>query len=200
MRRDWNREGKVGVAGNRFAGPTGFFASLRMTAVLASLFFVEIRAETVVDFEGAEVAKRVEAWEENGVTFKLAHAPVQTKAVGRLVFFEHHGTGRKGILCAMAMEPIPVEVRFSGPVSSVAVVFWASTGSAARLEAFDAAGQRVAEAVQAVVPGRSAPEEQVPFFELKVQGPEIALVRFSGPRAGEFLAADEVRFEPVSRR
>ena len=157
-------------------------------------------AETVVDFEGAEVAKRMEVWEEKGVTFKLAHAPVQTKAVGRLVFFEHHGTGRKGILCAMAMEPIPVEVKLPAPASAVTVVFWASTGSAARLEAFDGAGQRVAEAVRELVPSRAAPEEMVPFFELKVEAPEIALVRFSGPRAGEFLAADEVRFEAVGRQ
>jgi hypothetical protein len=33
---------------------------------------------------------------------------------------------------------------------------------------------------------------------LTVRGPEIAFVRFSGPRAGEFLAADEVRFTPAS--
>ena len=34
----------------------------------------------------------------------------------------------------------------------------------------------------------------VPFFELTVKAPDIAAIRFSGPRNGEFLAADEIRF------
>jgi hypothetical protein len=34
----------------------------------------------------------------------------------------------------------------------------------------------------------------VPFVELTVKARAIAAIRFSGPRDGEFLAADEVRF------
>ena len=49
----------------------------------------------------------------------------------------------------------------------------------------------------AAVPGRKAPADPVPFFELTVKAPAIASIRFSGPRAGEFLAADEIRFTPV---
>ena len=44
-----------------------------------------------------------------------------------------------------------------------------------------------------VVPGRKAPEDPIPTFELTVRADEIAYVQFSGPRTGEYLAADEVR-------
>jgi hypothetical protein len=37
----------------------------------------------------------------------------------------------------------------------------------------------------------------VPFFELTVTGPALTAVRFSGPRSGEYLAADEIRITPV---
>jgi hypothetical protein len=33
----------------------------------------------------------------------------------------------------------------------------------------------------------------VPIFTLTVNAPRIAAIQFSGPRQGEFLAADEVR-------
>lgn len=156
-----------------------------------------MRAETVIDFENAEIGQRPTEWVEQGVMFTLAHAPTKTKAAGRMVFFPHIETGHKGILCAMATEPIPVEARFPSPVAAVTVVFWASTGCAARLEAFDEQGELVDQASLAEAPRRKEPGEPVPFFELKVRAPKIAFVRFSGPRAGEFLAADEVRFEPA---
>jgi len=156
-------------------------------------------AEVVVDFEGAEVAKRVEGWEENGVTFKLERAPVQTKAVGRMVFFEHHGTGRKGILCAMAMEPIPVEMTFPRAVKRATLAMWASTGCAVVVEAIDGEGNVIDREDLKEAPRRKAPEEMVPVFEVTVEGEGIAKVRFSGPRAGEFLALDEVRFEEAGR-
>jgi hypothetical protein len=49
------------------------------------------------------------------------------------------------------------------------------------------------------VPGRKAPGDPVPFITLTVQGAAIAYVNLSGPRNGEFLAADEVRFMPLAR-
>lgn len=150
--------------------------------------------ESVIDFESAEVGEWIPSWEENGVTFGLAWSPTKTKAAGSLVFFPHLSTGKKGILCAMADEPIPVEVRFPEVVSKVSVRFWASTGSAAKLEAFDENGTLVDSALVEVVPGRKAPGEPVPFFELTVEGRTVAFVRFSGPREGEFLAADELRY------
>ncbi|HYD84068.1 MAG TPA: hypothetical protein VEA63_08435 [Opitutus sp.] len=151
-------------------------------------------AEGVIDFEQAEVGKRTTEWVEQGVVIKLAHAPTQTKAPGRVVFFEHHGTGRRGVLSAMAMEPIPVEMSFPRAVSAVTLALWGSTGCAARVEALDAAGNVVDHAEVEPVPRRKAPGEPVPVFELTVRGKEIARVRFSGPRAGEYLAADAVRF------
>jgi hypothetical protein len=59
-------------------------------------------------------------------------------------------------------------------------------------------GELVDKASVPAVPGRTKPEDAIPFFELKVKAAEIAFIRFSGPRAGEFLAADEVRFVPAS--
>ena len=156
------------------------------------------RAEIVVDFEGGEVGKRLTEWDEKDVVFKLSHPPTQTKASGRMVFFPHLGSGRIGILNAMAMEPIPVEARFPTPVSSVTLVLWGSTGCAARLEAFNGEGELVDTAVLDPIPRRAAPGDPEPLFELTLRAPEIAFVRFSGPRAGEFLAADEVRFTPAS--
>jgi hypothetical protein len=156
-----------------------------------------MHAETVIDFENADIGQRPTEWVDQGVTFTLAHAPTKTKAAGRMVFFPQIETGHKEILSPMATEPIPVEARFSSAVAAVTVVFWASTGCAARLEAFDEKGELVDQASLAEAPWRNDPGEPVPFFELKVRAPKIAVVRFSGPRAGEFLAADEVRFEPA---
>ena len=45
------------------------------------------------------------------------------------MFFPHLKTERTGILNAMADEPIPVEVRFPKPASSVTLVLWGSIGS-----------------------------------------------------------------------
>jgi hypothetical protein len=66
------------------------------------------------------------------------------------------------------------------------------------VEAFDRDGKLVDKSSVATVPGRTKPEDPVPTFELTVRAPEIAYVRFSGPRAGEFLAADELRFTPLA--
>ena len=124
---------------------------------------------------------------------------MQTKAVGKLTFFPHFGDGHKGILNAMAMEPIAVEARFPSAVSAVTLVLWGSTGCAARLEAFNADGQLIESVGLDVIPRRAAPGDPVPFFELKVSKPGIASIRFSGPRAGEFLALDELRFRSAAQ-
>ena len=157
----------------------------------------------VVDFEKAVPllpdgnANRIPRWEEKGVVFTLAHEPRQTKGKGLLLFFTHLSSGHKGIVCAMATESIPVRATFPAPVSSVEISFWASTGTPAVLEAFDADGKVVDRASLESVPGRKAPGDPVPVFTLSVKASRIAYVQFSGPREGEYLAADEVRFTPV---
>ena len=170
-----------------------------MIGLLLFLFATEV----VVDFEkavaiiGAEQkANRFERWEENGVVFTLAHQPKQTKGKGLLMFFTHLSTGHKGLVSAMATESIPVRATFPAPVSSVSVSFWGSTGVPAVLEAFDADGKAVDRATVASAPARKAPSEPVPTFTLTVKGSRIAWVQFSGPRDGEYLAADEIRFTP----
>jgi hypothetical protein len=163
-------------------------------AVFAVSIVSALSAETVIDFEQTEVGKPMTNWVEKGVTFALAHQPKQSKAAGRVMFFPHLATDHKGILCAMATEQIPVQASFPKAVSSVTLVLWGSTGCAALLEAFDKNGTLVGKASLAAVPGRTKPEDPIPMVELAVKAPEIAYVRFSGPRTGEFLAADELRF------
>jgi hypothetical protein len=176
--------------------------NLRFTIVvfaLASGFLCVAGAEVVIDFEKAPITGRwIESWEEQGVRFTPAHAPTKSKAQARLMFFPHIASGRKGILSAMADDPIPVKAQFPRGASSVTVVFWGSTGCAARLEAFDQDGKVVDEASLEIIPGRKAPGDPIPTFELTVKGPAIAYIQFSGPRVGEYLAADELRFIPLA--
>jgi hypothetical protein len=152
------------------------------------------QAAILPDPTNDEVVTRPESWTEQGVDFRLAREPARSRARGRLMFFPHVPSGRQGILNAMADEQeIPVRVRFPRRASEVAIEFWASTGAAARLEAFDAQGAVVARDALDVVPSRKAPEEPIPMFTLAVRAPDIAYVEFSGPRTGEFLAAASVR-------
>jgi hypothetical protein len=79
----------------------------------------------------------------------------------------------------------------------VTIVFWASTRASAELKAFSNDGNVIARDGLKVVPSREAPEDPVPTFELAVKADGISYVEFSGPRSGEFLAADELRFVPL---
>jgi len=180
-------------------------------AVLAGLVLCSSSAEAaeavVIDFEQVpimldptndEAVNRLEQYVDQGVEFKLARPPERSKGAGKIMFFPHIASGRKGILNAMADEQrIPVQVRFPQGASAVTIVFWASTGTSARLEAFNSNGEVVARDELQVVPGREKPEDPVPTFELQVKADEISFVQFSGPRTGEYLAADEVRFVPL---
>jgi len=151
-----------------------------------------------VTFEKAEITGRwVDSWKDKGVVFTPAHAPTKSKAKARLMFFPHPPSGRKGILSAMADDPIPVRASFTNGCSLVTISFWGSTGCPARLEAYNAEGQLVDKTGLDKIPGRQAPGEPIPTFELTVKGTNIAYIEFSGPRAGEYLAAEEVRFTPL---
>ena len=179
------------------------FNARRLTAVLLAFLAVGTGGELVVDFESAvplhadQKANRVPQWVENGVSFTLAWEPKRTKGKGMLMFVTHLASGRKGIVSAMATEPIPVRATFPKPVSSVTMSMWGSTGTPAVLEAFDSDGKIVDRASLESVPGRKAAGDPVPIFTMNVKGGRIAYVQFSGPREGEYLAADEVRFTPV---
>ncbi len=161
-------------------------------------------APVIVDFESVTVlhqpgdkANRMEQYEEKGVVFRLAQAPASTKGKGLVMFFENLSNGHKGIGNAMALEAVPVRATFPKPVASVTVSFWGSTGSPALLEAFDADGKVVDRAQLPAAPARKAPGDPVPTFTLTVKAPRIAYIHFSGPRPGEYLAADELRFTPL---
>ena len=160
--------------------------------IALSAFGFAIAEETIIDFESAEVGKPIPQWIEKGVVFELAHAPTKSKAKGRVMFFPHLGTERKGILSAMADESIPVRVTFPRPVNHVKLVLWASTTSSALVEAFDAEGKLVAKESLDKVPVRKSPEEQVPFFDMAISAERIAFLHISGSRPGGFLAIDEL--------
>jgi hypothetical protein len=152
--------------------------------------------EVVLHFDQEIVGKPVPAYTNNGVVFTAAHAPTRSSAVARVMFFPHLKTDRKGILNAMADDPIPVKVQFPAGACSVTLVLWGSTGCPARLEAFNNSGNLVDAAAVTAAPARTSPADPVPSFELTVKAPEIAYVCFRGPREGEFLAAEEVRYKP----
>jgi hypothetical protein len=157
--------------------------------------------EVVIDFEQAEIGKPLPTWTEKGVVFQLAGPLSKSKAAGRVMFFPHIETNHKGLLNAMATEQsIPVKAVFPTGASTVTVVFWGSTGCPALLEALDDKGEVVDRASIASVPGRKQPADAVPFVELTVKASMIAAIRFSGPRDGEFLAADEIRFTPLDAK
>jgi len=176
----------------------------RLATLIALLMGVVVAAraaETVIDFEQAEIGKPVPAWTEKGVVFKLAGPLAHSKATGRIMFFPHLATNHKGILNAMATEQaIPVQATFPESVVSVTLVLWGSTGCPALLEALDENGVVVERASVVAAPRRKAPGDPIPFFQLTVKAPAIAAIRFSGPRDGEFLAADEIRFTTIDSK
>jgi hypothetical protein len=172
----------------------------RFAPLLFLLFVASVRAQTnqVVTFDKAEITGRwVDSWADKGVVFTPAHAPEKSKAKARLMFFPHAPSGRKGILSAMADDPIPVRATFGTVCSSVTISFWGSTDCPARLEAYNAEGQLVDKTGLDKIPGRKAPGEPIPTFDLIVKWTNKANIDFSGPRAGEYLVAEEVRFAPV---
>jgi hypothetical protein len=157
--------------------------------------------EIVIDFEQAEIGKPIPEWTEKGVVFNLVGPLTQSKATGRIMFFPHIATNHKGILNAMATEQaIPVQATFPGSASAATLVLWGSTGCPALLEALDKNGAVVDKASVAAAPGRKRPGDPIPFFRLRVKAPAIAAIRFSGPRNGEFLAVDEIRFTTVDAK
>jgi hypothetical protein len=171
-----------------------------LAGLLVSVAVSAVRAdEIVIDFEQAEIGKPTPTWSDKGVVFNLAGPLLNSKAKGRITFFPHLATNRKGILNAMATgQAVPVLATLpKGGASAVTLVLWGSTDCPALIEALDEKGEVIDEASVAAAPGRKAPDDPVPFFELTVKAPAasaIAAIRFSGPRDGEFLAADEIRF------
>ncbi len=151
-----------------------------------------------ITFDKVETGKPMPTYTEQDVVFALSHEPTKSSTAGRVMFFPHLKTERKGILNAMANESIPVEVRFPKPASSVTVVLWGSIGSSALVEAFDKEGKVVDRASREKVPERTEPEKPIPSFELTVKASEIAYIRFSGAPPGGYLVCDELRFMPLA--
>ncbi len=148
----------------------------------------------VITFDKVETGKPMPSYTDQGVVFALSRPLSKSRAVGKVMFFPHLKTPRKGILNAIANESIPVEIRFPKPVSKVSLVLWGSIGSAALVEAYDKDGKVVDKELRDKVPVRTAPEQPIPSIELTVKAPAIAFIRFSGRSPGGYLVCDEVRF------
>src|SRR4051812_31574237 len=142
---------------------------------------------TIITFDAVETGKPMPSYTDRGVVFAPSRPPTRSRAAGRVMFFPHLKTPRKGILNAMADEPIPVEIRFPNPVAAVTLVLWGSIGSEALVEAYDAEGKVMDRASRDRVPERTGPEQAIPDFELTVNAPAIAYVRFSGAPPGGYL-------------
>ena len=179
------------IGTNRFVTTRYYMAT---TALAIAFSQIAISQDTVIDFESAPVGKPMPTWSDQGVTLGLAHQPKKNKAVGRISFFPHLGTNRKGIVNAMANEAIPMRATFEKPVKKVQLVLWGSTTSSALVEAFDVEGKLIARDGLEHVPVRKRPEDHVPFFELAVEGEGIAYVEISGSQPGGFVAVDEIRW------
>jgi hypothetical protein len=154
----------------------------------------------ILTFDKVETGKPMPSYTDQGVVFALSRPPSTSRAAGRVMFFPHLKTPRKGILNAMASESIPVEIRFPKPVSSVTLVLWGSIGGSAMVEAYDEDGSVTDRASREKVPERTGPEQPIPSFELKVKAPSIKSIRFFGAPPGGYLVCDEVRFTPLPEK
>ncbi len=191
------------AAATTFTPPPAPLASPAQIAAALATIPPPAPGETVVNFETAVIGEPVPKWKEMGVIFELAGPLQRTPAAKpRVMFFPHLATGRKGILNAMTTDQsVPLKMIFPGPgASSATLVLWGSTGCRANVEAYDKDGKLVDKKSADAIPSRKAPDEPEPFLTLKVHGPAIAYLLISGPRNGEFLAADELRFVPLAKR
>ncbi len=150
--------------------------------------------EVRIDFENAEIGKPTSTWTDKEVVFELAQAPAKSKAQGRVTFFPHIGTDRKGILNAMAEEAIPLRIKFPASIRKATLTLWGSTSSAVIIEAFDRDGKLIDKAELEKVPSRRSPEELVPFFDLSVEAASITTIHISGAKPGGYVALDDLRF------
>jgi hypothetical protein len=155
-------------------------------------------SEVVLTFADATVGKPVSTYTAGDVTFSLASAPQRSKAQGRVMFFPHLKTDRKGLLNAMAHEQaIPVKADIKGGASSVTLVLWGTLGSNAWLEAHDKDGKLLDRAaLPGTVPQRKDPADPIPSFELSVKAENIAYILFAGAPNGGALVVDEMRYVP----
>src|SRR4051812_488435 len=156
--------------------------------------------EIVLTFAAAPVGKALPTWKEGDVTFTLASPPQHSRAQGRVMFFPHLKTDRRGILNARANEQaIPVKAQIAGGgATSVTLVLWGTIGSQAWLEAHDKDGKLLDRAaLPGAVPARKSPSDPIPSIELTVKGDAIAYILFGGASNGGALVADELRYVPA---
>jgi len=174
----------------------------RTMSAFCGLFFgvaaASHAAETVITFDDAKINDKVTGYTNHGVVFAPAHGTTQSRAVAKVMFFPQLKTDKKGILNAMANDPIPLKITFPNGASSVTLAMWGTFTNPALVEAYDQDGKLVDKASIPKIPARSSPSEPEPTFELSVKAPHIAYVCVSGERTGEYVAVQEVRFTPAT--
>jgi len=183
------------------ASDTAPAATLPATSAANPSTRINDAGEKIITFESATAGKAIPSWTDGPVTFTLASAPQRSRAQGRIMFFPHLKTDRRGILNAMANEQaIPVKAEISGGASSVTLVLWGTIGCKAWVEAHDKDGKLLNRAeLPDTVPQRKSPSEPVPSFELTVKADNIAYILFGGAINGGALVADEMRYLPAGQ-
>src|SRR5437868_13767820 len=79
----------LGAPGDESSAPAKPVATAPATAPAAAkeVLVKNSEGEIELNFESAETAKEMESYVEKGVTFKLAWAPQNSRAKGRIMFF-----------------------------------------------------------------------------------------------------------------
>ncbi len=172
-------------------------AAFALCAVYFGLIGASRAAETVITFDDVKVGDKVASYTNHGVVFAPAHAPTRSQAAAKVMFFPHLKTDKKGILNAMANDPIPVKITFPNGATSVTLSMWGTFTNPALVEAYDQDGKLVDKASIPKIPARTSPADPEPTFELSVKATNIAYVCVSGERTGEYVAVQEVRFTPA---
>src|SRR5437763_14774698 len=143
-------------------------APMMSLAVLSGLGTLAVAAPAegpvTITFNKVETGKPMPSYTDRGVVFALSRPPTKSRAAGRVMFFPHLKTPRKGILNAMANESIPVEIRLPKPVASVTLVLWGSIGSTALVEAYGKDEKVVDKVAREKVQERTGPEREVAGF------------------------------------
>src|SRR3954447_19254 len=84
-----------------------------------SASIVHADEEIIFTFDEAEVGKPLPSWTSMGIVFEPDGKLSRSKAKPRIMFFPHLKAEKKGVLSAMAAEPIPVRIRFPEGASKV---------------------------------------------------------------------------------
>ena len=172
------------------------------TIVLTALCCLVAPADdpVTITFDKVETGKPMSSYTDQGVVFALSRPPSTSRAAGRVMFFPHLKTPRKGILNAMANESIPVEVRFPKPAASVTLVLWGSIGSKAVVEAYDSGRERGGSGIERRGAGANRAGAADPELRADGEGIDDRVRPLLGCSAGRLPGVRRGAFHAAGRR